>query len=236
MAYDRNHVRLTWGGRIGTNPGSPEVWQTGLKLARFGSPVGVDTPTLPNAGDLAELWTAVISVAHAHAYAGISQGAVLTWIRAALVGTDGKENMTTLPPVLFEGPAPVGGAVGGNTASSPQDALAITLWSGQTTGKGNYGRMYMPWCALVASPASGALVEVEPALTYWGKAIVDGVNAWATSIGTTSFDGGRVAVLSKTGVSKEVQYVRAGAIKDTIRRRRNKLTEAPVTAAVAPAA
>lgn len=249
-AHDRETVSLTWGGRLGS-AGIGEIWQCGVRLARpwVGS-VGDAQPSVaaPDVGDLATLWESVLSAVHANTGTYLSAGAVLLWTKAAVISTVGAYEGD---PTVFEGDATPGG-IDTTNAGSPQDSMVITLWSGATLGRSNYGRIYLPWNV---APVSDSTAQVLPgavaSILAQAVALVGGINAWAASTWSgahppvvsivhgepLSSDSGPGDVVygdpgSPLAWTKAVSKVKVGAIKDTQRRRRNRLAEMYSVAAV----
>lgn len=225
MAFDRFQTYVTFGGSIGTAGTSPEVWQCGL---HFAYPTSVLVPGVPTEGQLGDLYDAFAAYLVLTAN-GIGEGVVLLWAKAA--GLDLAGDYTT-DPVIYEAGTPAAGitAVGG---VPPQVAVAVTLWSGQTLGRANYGRYYLPWVCRSVSPSTGAMS---------GTANQEMADAAADFIGAANtlaadWSGTDDAVVSNmsavgAGTTKVVSSVRVGSVKDTQRRRRNRIVEAYATSGV----
>lgn len=226
MAYDRQHMYLTWGGRIGSDAASPEVWQCGVHLA---SSSAVGTPALPPLADLEDLYDDTILPYHAHASTAISAGAILMWAKAAALDVDGEY---LADPVFYEGTDTPGGG-SSDSSGAPQQALAVTLWSGGTFGTANYGRYYLPWSSATVLVATGRIDSTVLAgiLTQTDNFLTE-INTWAG--GRFSTGTGAIRNMSSVGLgtTKAVTTIRLGDVKDTQRRRRNKLAEAYITAAL----
>jgi hypothetical protein len=238
VSFDRPYTYVSWGGRIG-GIGSPEIWQCGIKLANVGPTGGgggVGALTTPGRPDIDALEDFYALAATMHTTAGICSGAWLTWARAASVGTNGLE--TGGDPVIYEGTA-TAGSVGtydsGLTvsAASPQDALCVTLWSGQTTGSANYGRFYLPWFAGPIDTTTGVMSSVTCGnIAAAVHTFLDSVNDWADALAGTpdvaimGQESGAGVENPKPALTKRCNVVRIGNVKDTQRRRRNRLAEA----------
>lgn len=217
MTYDRMSTYLTWGGRIGTDVGTREVWQCGVHLTLDPS---LDGPGLPTPAELDTLFSGVLSTFHSSGGLALAQGAVLEWAKAASLDTTGHE--TASPVVTTTAVSSVGGSVVAATTASPQDSLVLTFYSGSTFGRANYGRIYLPWWSSSVAHASGRATT--------GSAIIvaetwfDGVNAWAATALSAS---AKIRIMSKlgAGTTKEVAFLKIGDVKDTQRRRRNRISE-----------
>jgi hypothetical protein len=223
MTFSTGQLYLTWGGQIGASGSGSDIWQCGLHLADF-TPSG--SPPMPSSGDLEDLW-AIVRDYHVNAGQTISSGAAIHWLKAALLDQDGE--YTEAPVIVEHGP--YGGAVTSTQSASPQDALAVTLWSGSTFGKANYGRFYLPWFCGTVATGTGRLDDVSTVLAN-SLGLIQDVNAWAAAYASPADVA--VANMSQvgTGTTKRVTHVRIGNVKDTQRRRRNRIGEVVQTAAL----
>lgn len=213
MAYDRPHVYLTWGGSIGDS----DVWQCGLHLAAV-TPAAVVTQ--PTDAQLQDLFEDTIAPMHSAGDSYINQGAVLRWVKAAHLDTAGAY---TTDESYYE---PASGVAGGSTASAsaPQLALAVTLFSGSAFGQANYGRFYLPWSTAPVDFLFAEITGTERAgIAARMAEFLNEVNAWAAVLPTDL----QVSNLSPigAGTTKRVNTVRVGSVKDTQKRRRNRITE-----------
>ena len=223
MPFNQESLYLTWGGQIGTAGAGTDVWQCGLKIV--GPTPGV-LPS-PNEANLADWYEDTVTPVHTSSATSISQAAVLKWAKAARIGTDGKY---VSEPVVHEGAPQQGYA--GSTIASPQDAMAITLWSGLTLGKANYGRFYLPYSALPVALANAQIDSGSVAgLLAEAKTFLDETNVWADSF----VGDARVVIMSSVGAgtTKVATTVRVGNVRDTQRRRRNGIPEAYQSAVLA---
>jgi hypothetical protein len=111
----------------------------------------------------------------------------------------------------------------GTRAIHPQLSVALSLWSGQTLGKGNYGRMYLPhtFIPLATSTSHGGTTETgaiaDAALTF--------VRAINTAADALPQSGTRMYIMGSKGSKKAVTKIRVGNVTDTQRRRRNALAD-----------
>jgi hypothetical protein len=191
-----------------------EEWTFGLR---------VDRVTLPTAAEMNALVTAFSTF---HQSTGASVGAVarLLSVKAAPIGVDGRypvgadavESVLATPVV---GPS--------FTESLPQAALAVSLRTALSRGRGSKGRFYPPAYTQGAG-AGGQITAIKAedmrtaALALLG-AIQDALLA-------------PVVVGSKLGVGslREVTEIRVGRVIDTQRRRRSSIPEAWVSAPLPP--
>lgn len=139
----------------------------------------------------------------------------LSGVRAAGVGTDGKEFTD-----------PVEASFGPNSGSAgqvnPQLSVCISLRSGSRLGRANYGRMFLPHTRMPLV-ANSPLSATPNALATAGALFIATVNEWADSV----VPGALVANMSTVGLGsiKPVTEVQVGSITDTQRRRRDQLQE-----------
>lgn len=210
MAYDRSFFRLTFGGRIA---GGADIWVCGLNFAKRVDPqVDLDW-------GLWHLDVVYQQLSNAYVASGISTGAVLEWCKIALVGQDGNYMRD---PEDYVGAARPGNVA--TLASSPQDAFVVTLWSGMTTGKANYGRFYLPWSGHTVDRTTAKVgqAEISTMLNAWHDAILSIVLSLGTDAGEPTL---HLFNMSQVGPSKEVKFLRIGDVVDTQRRRRNAINE-----------
>lgn len=220
MSFDREHLYLTWGGQIGQATGSPEVWMCGLRMALT---TNAFVPPSPDDAQTEALFT-IFANYHKAAANEIYPGALMQWVKVAHVDENGAY---TDNPKIHEGPVQAGGYGGGQTGATPQDSLVVTLWSGQTLGSGNRSRFYLPWqCSTLDAQTAVVGTAVQTDVANRAKTLVNDLNAWGATLPGTHKP--VVSIMSKvgTGSTKVPQFVRVGAVKDTQRRRRNRLNEA----------
>jgi len=142
----------------------------------------------------------------------------LVGVKLAAVGTDGH--------YLF-GPRLKAHSIisGAGTDVPPQVSAVLTLRSADTlsSGRGNYGRMYLPYCQIPTGANARASTAQRDILAAAGAAFVGGVNDWFAA-NITGFQVSNMSDLS-SGTTKAVTRVGAGRVNDTQRRRRNALNE-----------
>lgn len=223
--FDRNHIGLTFGGLLPQG----EIWVCSLKLAN-------DSTGL--VGDLADpILDAIVlkdymdsSVAAAvqtfftAGATGISYSAWLTFAKLSRYGRDGKLRSSD-PGEVYEHVYPSGtvGAVS-NTPYPNQIALAVTMTTGFSRGAGHKGRFYLP---LPTFPMDGGIISVGSAqgLADTTKTFI---NALSDFPGLNIPGAPTVSVMSRksgAAVTRKVTGVSVGRAYDTIRRRRNAVSE-----------
>lgn len=224
MPYASEQLYFTFGGTIG---GSAEydVWQCGVHYAPIviGGIVGD-----PNADQAEALWDGTEDL-FTSAYFQISSSVRLKWVKLAKLDVNGEY---TTEPAVYEAPTYVSGPTA-PAGTPPQVATAVTLSSGQTLGKANWGRFYLPQTQ-TALQADGATVS-DANLAGMAAAGVAFLAASYTAIEENKTSGGILDATNMSsvgaGVNKRVTEVRVGSVKDTQRRRRNRIPESYITAA-----
>lgn len=216
MTYDRQSTYLTWGGTIGE--AGDETWQCGVHLALNPS---LDGPGLPTVAELESLMTDTLDDFHVDPVNRIGSFVKLAFVKAASLDPDGHY---TANPVIYELDTIVSGPAD-PCRGGPQLAACVTLWSGQTLGKANYGRFYYPGWEAQIQAGSGRVVANDQA-NFANSAIqlVTDINTWAASALSST---ARVRIMSKLGggTTKRAAIVRVGDVKDTQQRRRRQIDE-----------
>lgn len=199
------HLRLTARGTLF----GAEEFSFGINMTA----VGFDAAAFAddNVADLA----GDVSAFFSRPETGIRSAAVLTEVKLAAIGEDGRY---TRDPAIVAVNVPGGGAGGGSYP--PQISLAVSLVTDQRGPRGK-GRFYLPMPNI---PLGGdgrlSLAAVE---TVRGSAQTF-LNDLNNSPGTDLQDR-RVCVASTFGSNYEVTGVRVGRALDTIRSRRGKIDE-----------
>jgi len=224
VPYAGNQTYVTFGGQIGNDGDGHDIWQVGL---HFADPESTLVPALPTEAQLGDMY-ARWSTFFGDADNWISTGAVLTWAKAAALDADGAY---LGDPVEVMGTVQSGGASGA-TAGSPQDALAVTLWSGTTFGVANFGRIYLPWWVAPVGLDTCTSGGYTPDVATEAADLIGDLNTLAA--GWAGALDAKVCNMSKVGAgtTKQVTSVRVGSVKDTQRRRRNRISETYTTVAV----
>lgn len=225
MAYPR-HVLLAFGGTLEVRSGQDEIWETTLRAfpGSSGGPASlsdsVDYQAWCNA--VAPQLATFYSLA-AHGMHGLSQ---ITYVKANVIGPDGKYESANQTNVAAVGPA-----TGGATTFSMPTFLSVCMsWtSTRVRGTASKGRMYWPnasyTCsgAAISSTSRGAVLSTATALIALIKAQ------------TTGLDGGIMSPALVSGKDAAWAYItgaRVGDIYDVQRRRKNAVTEQYATAVV----
>ncbi len=220
MAYDREHVLLTWGGQL---PGD-ESWVCSLRTA----PV----PVVPGAvnisdGDLEGLlpaYSAAVQAFHQSADTHLSQLAYVSWIKVAAIDQDGKYKQgqqSVREEVLEEW---VSGAEVG-LAPPNQVALCISTVTAAPRGLASKGRFYLPLPVVQIDPTEGLMGtevadDIRDSVKTFLEAIAD-VPGIDTDISPTP------CVMSKVGAgtTRKIIGAKVGRALDTQQRRRRSLPE-----------
>lgn len=166
-----------------------------------------------------EVPAAVIAAVQAfHTAAKVAhEGAVLKTVKLNLIGVDGRYvNPTT---VLHDYEPGVPGTVV-TAAFPPQAALAVSLMTEFSRGRGARGRFYLPLPGVsidstTGMASAGSAADIATAATTFLNALNAALPGW--KVGVVSNIG--------TGVSNAVTNVRVGRVIDTIRSRREKFAE-----------
>jgi len=212
MADEEWNCSITMGspGGSGAVPGSDADWwkyvDQNLTLAHnaFGTFFGTNGLPIPGS-----------------AYHDYTKGAVLNEL-GKYVGTRGPAQITRVPPLVL-----------GHAGLLPaQCSLVISHFTDVARGPGHSGRIYLPVGTLSSSDitASGQFNISMTTLRDLYKTLL-------TTLNTGKLDGQlaspRVAVVSKVdGLPHTVKEIRIGNVIDTQRRRRNRIVETFVTAAI----
>lgn len=215
MAYAKEFVQLTWGGKYFND----DIWVNGLHLIDTDNTDVTNFDYIVNDTIITRIY-GVLAAAHRDESGNASQ-AMLEWVKLAVIGRDGKY---TGEPVILD----VQGMPGGRGQTMyPQLATAVTLRSDKKRGPSAYGRFYAP----VALPVqeNGKVSEgVAKGFARVQANMIADLNG--AIIGTLGFTNAVVGNVSKVGNGSQepVTGVFVGNVVDTQRRRRNKLQESYV--------
>lgn len=218
--YDRNHILVQWGGTL---PGKEE-WSCGVRMAN--DMVGNNMSSLPSAGEL-QTWLDgslkdAVQAFHTRATSHISGWCLLTFVKANIVGMDGRyvDNIThehVFTPTPGDSVSPL---------YPNQVALVASLTTGLARGPAHRGRFYMPLPAIALEPSTGA-IAVGGAIDVAGS-VKTFIEALSDTPGIDIASDVNVCVMSrKTGAAAthKVTGVEVGRVLDTQRRRRRSLDE-----------
>ncbi len=205
------HIRLSWRGTFVNAGAIVEEWDWSLKTTQPTAPL--DPPTLlSRAHSMVDIWAATMGL---HQQSQI----VLTECIYAVTGADGK--VQHFPDGSYvQGKAEVQVA-GLNTAGSImplQTALVISLMTARPGASGR-GRFFLPWqsAGSLGLDFRLNLSEMQP-LAADATALINKVNAL----------GSPVVINSSKGLNTPVTGVRIGRALDTMRSRREKVSESYV--------
>lgn len=221
MSYPGAIIRVSWGFAVAN---TDEVAQTSLIFADpatpsadYGAPIGLVTDA-----DCDNLLAAMSGLLATFLWADYSQlvslkVAVQKWTTTS-TGTGWHYSQE---PKIREGGTP---SAGGSSNVFPQLSPVLSLRSGSTLGKANYGRMYIPH-ARWNLPAGQATTTTGTALTAAtaGATFIDTVN----TLMAARYPDVQASIVSTvgTGTVKGVTRVGMGVVLDTQRRRRSQLEE-----------
>lgn len=223
MAYSRQHYLVTIGGTLAGN----EIWQTGARYCSTTSYTDAQFVSALASISAQDIYDDAASV-FGYSSWPFPNTSKLAWAKVAAIGADGAY---LTDPVFYNDATPTTGY--GSASRLPnQISLGVSLWSGQTLGKGNYGRMY--WPGLMASVETDGRWDASMG-TALGANISAMLTAWAGEVSTVGVAAGQLSIMTQgaTPQNKSVEWVRIGRVPDTQRRRRNSLVESYVDTAVA---
>jgi len=225
MAYDRQFLKITFGFTLG---GTPEVASTAVNYSTAPGWTGA----VAALGEIQANQTACLTDVAA-AMNTLMNSSSLAWadysdftsVKVAAIGTDG--NYLT-DPLVEE--AAIDSGASGNVL--PQSSVVLSLRSGFTLGKANYGRMYLPHtrATLTAGGPFVASGDTGPIATAGATMLNDVTTAINAETTATLFP----IILSSigSGFGRGVTEVQVGNVVDTQRRRRRQLVETYSTASL----
>lgn len=227
MSYDRPSFYLTFGGVLFPAAGNHEQWQTGVRftngetheLGDYESALGrisvsdilADcTNLIRNGMGKGPLWANTVTI---------------DWAKLVVLDTNGHY---ATAPVVAEQTGVTGMA--GSFAHPPQLAMAVSLWSGQTFGRANRGRMYLPapHTSVISITVADPRINANEA-TYLRDAVSQWLHDVSGEVSTINLPT-YPAIMSKlgTGSHRPVLKIGVGRVMDTMRSRRAQLDEATV--------
>jgi hypothetical protein len=208
------HIRIT---AIGTLGSTGEQFSYGLSMAQGASGGSYFEPFMTANEDVFSDLCDDVATYHGRATTRLRSAAVLTHVKVAPIGPDGKY---TADPYIKDYSVP--GAESGGGATPPQIALCISLVTARR-GPSGKGRFYLPLPAWGVNSASFQ-IDGQNANDSRGSA-VSLINDLNNQPGIDVLGMG-VVVASTKGYNTPVTGVRVGKLLDTVRTRRNKLQEA----------
>ena len=225
MTYDSQYLNIDFGFAIG---GTPEVAHTGVKLR----PATGWTGAVVALGEIEANETACLT-AVAAAMNDLMNSSSLAWADysdfvSVKVSAHGTNGLYLADPLIFE--AAIDSGASSNVL--PQSTVVLSLRSGFTLGKANYGRMYLPHTrsTLTAGGPFVASGDTGPIATAGATMLNDVTTAINAETTATLFP----TIMSKigSGIGRIVDNVKVGNVVDTQRRRRQQLSETYSTASL----
>lgn len=217
MAYDRQFLNIEWLFEV---TGGLEIAATGLRVT------GPNTlfPAATALGLLTPAQGQALITAYIQQFTAVgvrwAEYSNLIGIKVSAVGVDGKY---LTDPRVFTAPANTKGNQG---AVLPQSTVCVSLRSGSSFGKANYGRAYLPHTLMPI--AAGTPYADDPAVIGAKNGALEWVNQ-VNTVAKAIDPGYRVHIMSNgstgPGAAKPVTRVGVGDVIDTQRRRRNNLKE-----------
>lgn len=212
MPYPSAHLRVAW---FGDGWSQQEEWSTGLRIDGTTMPTDAQMTSLDSAFAVL-IATSALATSNAVRYLGVK---VSPQDADGLYGAGtAKEKIRSTVQV-------------GNSANTglPQSTVVATLTTATPRGPANEGRMYLPATSNTAGVDGRMLSATAVSINSAVVTFINSVNA--IGIGQVSvFSKG--TPLSPGGAKRPVTGVRTGRVIDTQRRRRNRITELYVSAAV----
>jgi len=229
MAYDRPSFYLTFGGPLYPSASQHEQWQTGVRFTSQTGHLLDEYLGALQAISIADILEDCTQLIHGDLLAGLTWSPVvgIEWAKLVVLDVDGTYAGA---PKLQEQTAALGS--GGVTMLPPQCAAVVSTWSGNTFGRANRGRCYLP--APSSWLASALVTDPRPSVTQTNY-LRDAFRTWLgqvageiSTVGLPTFP----AIMSSlgTGTTNPIIRVSAGRVIDTMRSRRSSLDEAYVWA------
>jgi hypothetical protein len=217
MPYASEFLRIRWTFTVAE---SEEIADTGLNLAvpggtEFDAAAALAVANDTTLDDLFEAYFDMVGTTGSFLWADYSR---LTGVHMSAVNEAGAQLGETKEKAYTASNA-------GNDANTPPQCTVVgTLWSGQSVGSGNFGRMYLPHTRLLLETgrARSTAAEADAAASLFGTFIstVNGIGASLPSDPEVIINSSKGA-----GSNKAPSEVRVGRVVDTQRRRRNRLEE-----------
>lgn len=221
MPYDRRHVVIQWGGTL---PGG-EIWSN---MVRGGSTQTGPSASVPTHQELIDWLNGEmkdeVSAYHARSSTLTHSSAKLAWVKANVVGMDGRYVEQTTNEYRY--PTPIAGTLSSNLHPN-QVCLVVSLTTAFKRGLAHRGRYYLP----LPAPAIGSTTGTISTSDALGVATSTKtfIEALADTPGLDNLIPFKVLVMSKRGAggaTNPVTGVEVGVVLDTQRRRRAAMLEA----------
>lgn len=222
LTYSDNHVRIAFGGRLGT---AGESWTCGLRAWEAWC-------TTATGADLLEACTAAIEdVANAIHTSFVStslhipSACHLDWCKVNGVDTSGHQ-WSGLDTVRWDYATPAAGA---SDTQPYQIALAVTLKTAKPRGRAHSGRIFLPTGVMTISNTTGLASSVTvDGVTTIAAGMLSGINAVSSwVVDSIPVAPPQIHVMSGVapGAKELVTGCQSGLILDTQRRRRRSLSD-----------
>jgi hypothetical protein len=225
MAY-QEHELLQYGGGLYDG----EQWSNSLRMT---TGFGVGSP--PDAREKA-LTDVVADLRLFYGSAHFNTSTKIDWVKFNRIGPDGRYADKTQTHVrLLSGTSGANAQIKGTSTVlvAPQLSLVATLLTDRKRGAGSKGRMFLPCPVICATSigSDGRLVEnsvfASSGLAVALKTLLTNLNNWPGSdFGTPELvvatQGGRSAL---EAANVKIKAIRIGRVIDTMRSRRNALSE-----------
>jgi len=217
MAYITQFLRLRYIFSVLT---TDEVADTGLVLSNAeGDPFDAEA-ALADVGtgmldDLFAAYTGMTLVANGFLWGNYSR---LVGLKVSAHGVDGRYLTSPVERAYSSSNA------GSSLNVEPQNTVVLSLWSGETLGRANYGRMYLPHTTAALETGTPRCSAGDASdMADAGANFVTAVNTFGSLLAGDP----QVVVASSvgSGINKLVTQTRVGRVVDTQRRRRNKIPE-----------
>jgi len=216
MAFDRQHIKITWGFEVN---GTDEVADTSLNFTSSSGWAGA-AAVIGSLSDAPQEFLGHMDAMLTQV--GWADYSNLRTVKIAAIGTNG---LYVAEPLSHETITPYQGAA---TQVLPQATVVASLRSGFSLGRANYGRMYLPH----TTPGLEAETPYIPASSLPPLAgyIKTFINDVSDSLNLESPSVLFPAIMSQVGAgtAKQIVSVGAGPVVDTQRRRRNRLNDTAV--------
>lgn len=221
MVYPVEHYYLTFGGTLCQD----EIWQCGMHFApSSGEDIfegAFDNISLSDIFDDLASWVTNYNPVPGPG-SGFSSLSKLEWCRLAVKDESGLDKFESR---IHTAAAPV--ASGALTTHAPQIAYVVTLWSGKTVRRANWGRFYVPTPVVDTNYANGRLGQSWcDSVAAAARSVMIAINGEISTVGIATYP----AIISKVGVGEvnPIAQIGVGRVLDTQQRRRRKLDEAIV--------
>lgn len=233
-----DHFLLAWGGSFYTT----EQWSCSLRFSKGGltMPGPTQNDRIAFAADKLDEVATKVKAYHTGPH-GLSHQAWLSYVKFNAINTAGHyaSAVSNTYDVTPRG-VPTGFMTPGGQAPAlpPQLALAVSLRTGLRSGRGAFGRVFLPPQVLtLESEAPYITAAATGAIATHFADFINSLNNWS---GLDLGQGPRVSILSRERIpdpdddtplphadpeTTPVTEIRVGNIYDTITRRRNQLRE-----------